>query len=105
MDEAKLQYLINMSRRFLDNKLENHEKKSVEDISKSLFYQTFYEDLPSSELNKQIRLFAGMAMNFIKDKPMSSQKIEDLKKLVEHMQSSIIWPVQRRTWCLSYVAR
>ena len=105
MDEAKLQCLINMSIRYLYNKLEDYEKKRVEEISKSLFYQTFYEDLPSSEFNKQIRLFAVMAMNFIKDKPMSPKKIEDLQEMIEYMQSSIIWPVQHRTWRLSYLAR
>jgi len=99
-----LQYLINMSRRYLDNHLENREKKRVEEVSISLFYQTFYEDGPGSELNDQIRLFAVMALNFIQDKPMSLRKIKDLQEMVEYMQSSIRWPIQHRTWRLSCFA-
>ena len=101
MDELKLQTLINMSNRYLDNSLEKHEKKGVEDISKSLFYQSLYDDLPDSKLNKQIRLFAIMAQQFIRDKPMSNQKLEDLKKMVDYMQSSITWPIQPRNWRVS----
>ena len=103
MDEVKLQYLINMSRRYLDNNLEEHEKKRVEEISKSLFYESFYEDLNNPELSGQLRLFAVMALNFIKDKPLSAKKTEDLREMVEYMQSSIIWPTQPRTWRLSYL--
>lgn len=98
MDVKKLQYLINMSKRCLGNKLGNNEIKSVDDASKSLFYQTFYEDLPNSELNKQVRLFAAMVQLLIKDKPMLDQKAEDLQEMVEYMQSSITWPTQPMNW-------
>ena len=101
MDEMKLQTLINMSNRYLDNNLEKHEKKSVEDISKSLFYQSLYDDLPDSELNKQIRLFAVMAQQFSKDESMSNQKLEGLKAMVDYMQNSINWPIQPRNWRVS----
>jgi len=78
MDEIKLQYLINMSKRYLDNNLENNEKKSVEDAAKILFYQTLYEDSPNSELNKKVRMFAAMGLHLTKDKPISHQKAEAL---------------------------
>ncbi|MBW1894651.1 MAG: hypothetical protein JRI91_13280 [Deltaproteobacteria bacterium] len=104
MDEIKLQYLINMSKRYLDNKLESNEKNSVEAAAKSLFYQTLYEDSPDSELNKQIRLFAAMAQHFSKDKPMSHQKAEDLQEMVAYMQSTIMWPVHPRSWRVSLLS-
>ena len=101
MDEMKLQYLINMSKRYFDNKLENNEKKNVEDAAKILFYQTLYEDSPNSELNKKIRMFAAMALHMIKHKAISQQKAEALQEMVEYMQSSILWPIQPRNWSLS----
>ena len=98
IDEIKVQYLINMSKRYLNNRLENNEKKSVGYASKSLFYQTLYQDLPDSELNKKIRLFAAMVQHLSKDKPMSHRKTEDLQEMVEYMQSSIMWPIHPRNW-------
>jgi hypothetical protein len=88
MDEIKLRYLINMSKRYLKNTLGKKEKKNVVDASQSLFYQTLYEDTADSELNKRIRLFAVMAQHLSKDKPMCLQKTEDLQEMIEYMQRS-----------------
>ena len=97
MDSEKLQSLINMSIKYLDNRLDVHEKKSAEEVSRNLFYQTLHgDDPPDSELNRKIRLFAVMAQNFSNNKPMSSQDIEDLKGMVAYMRSSIRPHIQTR---------
>jgi len=86
MDEIKLKYLITMSENYLSNTLEKNEKENIVNASQHLFYQTLFESSADSELNKRLRLFAVMAQHFNQNKPMHSQKAEDLKEMIKYIR-------------------
>ena len=86
MDEIKIKYLINMSEKYLNNTLESKEKENIVNASRSLFYETLYESLADSELNKRLQFFAVMAQHFGQNKPMNRQKAKDLKEMIKYIR-------------------
>ena len=89
MQRIQLRFLVNMSKRYFDNTLENKDKQNIKNASQSLFYHTLYSDTADSHLNRQIRFFSVMTRRFSKDKPMSNKNIADLQQIIEYMQISI----------------
>ena len=89
MDKSQVQYLVNLSKQYLDDELTIDNKDEAVKMSQDLFYQTLVDDQADSELKKRLQLFSVLTRQLSQGQPLCSQKRDDLRGTVEFLNATV----------------